>query len=266
MKQDPSDFTPGAATDEPAPHLNLCVRHDGFDPERKLLFLTALRQGASVLDACALVGISNRTAYNHRRRDHAFAEAWRLARGARKLPLELVAWQRAVEGVEEQVYRYGKPTHVRTHYSDSLLRLLLAGEQPGKYGRRAALLPDLQWLSRMVTDCVGGQTAPLQAALAAALDEIGVLKARLEAPPAQIVNFMNPRVTRLNPANDAARREKERPSPSADDAGNIVPEPGNAPLDASPVNFAGEQPAPSSPPLHRINIRHQIVTGLQARP
>src|ERR1044072_3773126 len=73
MKQEPSDFTPEAATDEPASSLTpfapalVRTRHDGFDRERKLLFLTALRQGASVLDACFMVGISNRTAYNHRR-------------------------------------------------------------------------------------------------------------------------------------------------------------------------------------------------------
>lgn len=70
------DVTPEAATDEPASSTAFCARHDGFDPERKLLFLTALRQGASVLEACAMVGISNRTAYNHRRRDPGFAEAW----------------------------------------------------------------------------------------------------------------------------------------------------------------------------------------------
>ena len=215
-------------------------RHDGFDAERKLLFLTALRQGASVLDACALVGISNRTAYNHRRRDPGFAEAWRLARGAHKLPLELVAWQRAVEGVKEQVWRHGKPSHVRTHYSDSLLRLLLAGEQPGKYGRRAALLPDLEWLRDTMVACIAGETAPLEAALAVALDEIAALKAQLQAPaapPVQSVNFMNPRATRLRPANDAARRGARRPSRPADGAGKAASAPRISPIGVAAVNF-----------------------------
>jgi hypothetical protein len=247
MKQEPPNLTPGAATDEPASSrqpdvpvafLPVRARHDGFDAERRLLFLTALRQGATVLDACAMVGISNRTAYNHRNRDPAFAEAWRLARGACRLPLELVAYQRAVEGVEEQVWRHGKPSHVRTHYSDSLLRLLLAGEQPGKYGRRAALQPDLEWLTAIVADCIAGETAGLQAALAVALDEIAALKARLEAPPAQIVNFMNPRVTRLRPANDAGRRGVRHPARVAEGPGGAAPEPRNSPIHASAVNFA----------------------------
>jgi len=164
------------------------------------------------------------------------------------------------------VYRHGKPSHVRTHYSDSLLRLLLAGEQPGKYGRRAAVLPDLEWLTRMVVDCVGGQTAALHAALAAALDEIGALKAQLEAPPPQIVNFMNPCVTRPRPANDAAHRGERRASPSADDACKAAPEAGNAPVDASAMNFAGERSTLPPRPLHRTNIRHTRQTGLQAAP
>jgi hypothetical protein len=238
MKQNPSDPTRGAATDEPASSPGVYARHDGFDAERKLLFLTALRQGASVLHACDLVGISNRTAYNHRRRDPGFAEAWRLARGAHKLPLELVAWQRAVEGVEEQVWRHGKPSHVRTHYSDSLLRLLLAGEQPGKYGRRAALLPDLAWLTKMVVDCIAGETGLLRDALAAAQDEIAALKAAHQPAPGQIVNFMNPRVARPRAANDQARRGKGRRSRPANGAAKAVSEPRNSPVDAAAVNFA----------------------------
>lgn len=256
MNEDPPDFTRGAATDEPASLHNLPgfrpvpdrTRHDGFDEERKTLFLTALRQGASVLDACFLIGISNRTAYNHRKRDPGFAEGWRLARRAHKLPLELVAFQRAVEGVEEQVYRHGKPSHVRTHYSDSLLRLLLAGEQPGKYGRRAALLPDLEWLTRMVADCISGETAQLQDALGTALDEIASLKARLDAPPTPIVNFMNPRVTGLQPANDATHREAQGQSGPADEADKAAPAPGNPPIDASAVNFADRDTRRQAPP------------------
>lgn len=245
MKQEPPDFTPGAATDEPAssPHsldLNPARRrHDGFDEERKLLFLTALRQGASVLHACALVGVSNRTAYNHRNRDPAFAEAWRLACGACRLPLELIAHRRAVEGVEEQVWRHGKPSHVRTRYSDSLLRLLLAGEQPGKYGRRAALRPDLDWLKDTILDCIGGQTAPLETIIGLALDEIATLKAQLTAQsapppfPAKIVNFMNPDATGLRPANDAAHREA-RP---ADGDGQAACAPRNPAMHAASVKF-----------------------------
>jgi hypothetical protein len=263
MKQDPSDVTPGAATDEPASSPGLHARCDGFGAERKTLFLTALRQGVSVLDACAMVGISNRTAYNHRDRDSGFAQAWRLARGACRLPLELVAYQRAVEGVELQVWRHGKPSHVRTHYSDSLLRLLLAGEQPGKYGRRAALRPDLEWLKNMVVDCIAGETSQLRAALAAALDEIATLKARLDAPPAPIVNFVNPRPTPRGMPNYASRRGARRPSRPADGACKAAPGPRIAPGHASAVNFPsrrhdGEE-TPSAPNQHSTHAPDRVT-------
>jgi hypothetical protein len=114
-------------------------RGDGFGEERKRLFLAALRQGHGVLAACALVGISNRTAYNHRAADPAFARDWAVARRASTLPLELVAFERAVDGVEEPVYSYGRLSHVRVRRSDALLARLLVAEQPEKFGSAAAI-------------------------------------------------------------------------------------------------------------------------------
>jgi hypothetical protein len=112
-------------------------RGDGFSDERKLCFLAALRHGYSVLAACRLVGISNRAAYNHRRDDPDFARDWALARRMYALPLDLEAFRRAVDGVEEPVYAYGKLSHVRVRRSDSLLVALLAAEKPAKFGRTA---------------------------------------------------------------------------------------------------------------------------------
>jgi hypothetical protein len=50
-------------------------------------------------------------------------------------PLELTAWQRAVEGVEEQ-YAVGGKVMRRTRVSEGLLRLLLQASNPRKYGPR----------------------------------------------------------------------------------------------------------------------------------
>lgn len=113
------------------------ARGDGFDEERKRLFTVGLREGFRVLEACRLVGVSNRTAYNHRRSDPDFARDWALALRMSRLPLELVAFERAVDGVKEPVYAYGRLSHVRVRRSDGLLAALLAAEHPGKYGRSA---------------------------------------------------------------------------------------------------------------------------------
>jgi hypothetical protein len=171
-------------------------RGDGFDEERKRLFLTALRSGFSALAACRLVGISNRTAYNYRRDDPDFARDWALARRMASLPLELVAFERAVDGEEEPVYAYGKLSHVRTRHSDSLLAALLAAENPEKFGRTASaraqgkLTRRLKRLARRVE----------------ALEE------RLEAEQVrtvrsgEAVNFMNRPAVPAAPASRRARR------------------------------------------------------------
>lgn len=139
------------------------ARGDGFSEESKRLFLLALRQGLSVLAACALVGISNRTAYNHRRDDPEFARDWALARRMYALPLELAAFERAVDGAKEQVYAYGKLSHVRTRPSDSLLIALLAAENPEKFGRTAGARAQgklAKWIKRL-----GARLAKVEARL-----------------------------------------------------------------------------------------------------
>jgi len=141
------------------------TRGDGFGGERKRLFLLALRKGESVLGACRLVGISNRTAYNHRGRDPDFARDWDSARRLSWMPAELVVFQRAVEGIEEPVYRHGKLSHKSRRYSDSLLRTLLEAEHPAKYGRASGFRLQRKWLKKEIKARVKAATAPLREAL-----------------------------------------------------------------------------------------------------
>lgn len=184
--------------------LDVRERNDGFSAERKRLFLVALRNGAGVLDACALVGVSNRTAYNHRDRDPGFARDWGLAVRMHRAPLELAAYRRGVEGIEEPVYRYGKQVGTRRLYSDALLKMLLAGDKPRKYGRRAGLNADRKWLTKTIAAVI----APYKAELDAALAELAALKARAAEPPPQIVNFVNPRPRRPKAPAPRPRREE----------------------------------------------------------
>ena len=159
------------------------VRGDGFDPERKALFVVALRHGHSVLGACRMVGVSNRTAYNHRRDDPAFAEAWALARKLHSAPLELEAYRRAVEGEEEPVYAYGRRVGPRRRQSDSLLARLLERERPELYGRSAGARTQGKLKKRL---------ARLAARVEALEARLGAARLR-SARNGETVNFVNPR-------------------------------------------------------------------------
>jgi hypothetical protein len=158
-------------------------RRDGFGEERKRLFLTALKRGETVLGACALVGVSNRTAYNHQERDPDFAREWDLAVRSSRLPLELDVYRRAVEGVEEPVYRYGKLSHRRVTRSDRLLMRLLEADQPEKYGRGAAARAQRERLEKRFDKRLARALAPLREALEA-------LQPPRDSDPAN-VNFVN---------------------------------------------------------------------------
>jgi hypothetical protein len=125
------DAAAGAAADPDAPR----VRHDAFTEARKCVFLRALKKTGCVLDACRATGISPKTVYRHQESDRRFAEHCRIAHAMSATPIELTAWSRAVEGVERE-FACGGQVYTRRIYSDGLLRLLLQGSNPRKYGQR----------------------------------------------------------------------------------------------------------------------------------
>ena len=111
------------------------VRHDAFTARRKHEFLRALVKSGTIEDAARAAGVDPRTVYRHQEKDAAFAEYCRLALRMAAVPIELTAWQRAVEGVEQE-FACGGQIHVRRRYDPGLLRLLLQGSNPKKYGPR----------------------------------------------------------------------------------------------------------------------------------
>lgn len=123
------------AADIPADPDGARMRHDAFTDARKCVFLRALKKTGCLLDACRATGISPKTAYRHQESDKRFAEHCRIALAMSATPIELTAWSRAVEGVERE-FACGGQVHIRRIYSDGLLRLLLQGSNPKKYGAR----------------------------------------------------------------------------------------------------------------------------------
>lgn len=113
-------------------------RHDAFDSAKKRRFLDALGKRGCVRDAARKAGVSHQTVYNHQARDPGFARQCELALDMAGTDVELHAWERGVAGIKEPVFdRAGEVVGYRLKRSDNILRLLLQGAKPTKYGRNA---------------------------------------------------------------------------------------------------------------------------------
>lgn len=111
-------------------------RHDGWTAERQRRFIAALAETGCVSEACAEVGITPRSAY--RLRQHAGAEAfhkaWDHAQSLGAARLTAIAWERAIHGSFERLYKNGELVAERRKPSDRLLMWLLAHHHPTAYG------------------------------------------------------------------------------------------------------------------------------------
>jgi len=94
--------------------------------EVKVLFLDCLSQRGNVRLACRAVGLSAETAYRQRRRDPLFARAWAAAMVLARRVGEQVLADRAIDGVEEEVWFRGELVGTRRRYDSRLLLAHLA--------------------------------------------------------------------------------------------------------------------------------------------
>ena len=117
----------------------LRYRIDGFTPERRQRFLAALRETGCVRDSARSAGVTTTTIDRLRRIFADFDAQCRAAHALAVPNLEAIAFQRATVGAAAKIVRKGKLFEVRVKPSDSMLRLLLAGAAPEKYGRFAGL-------------------------------------------------------------------------------------------------------------------------------
>jgi hypothetical protein len=114
-------------------------RQDGFTPARQRKFFKALKKTGCIKDGCRAAGISKTTVDRWRNKDAAFDAKVDAARAMASAELDMIAWTRATQGCEEKVYRDGELVYVRVKPSDSILRLLMQGANPEKYGRTGQL-------------------------------------------------------------------------------------------------------------------------------
>ncbi|MBV7266881.1 hypothetical protein [Erythrobacter ani] len=115
-------------------------RHDGWTPERQRAFIEALADTGSIHAACRTVDMSQRGAYHLRRQPGAesFRAAWEAALDLGVQRIEDVAMDRALNGVEEPLYSYGKLIGTRRRYNDRLLMFMLRNRAPERFAEGKA--------------------------------------------------------------------------------------------------------------------------------
>ncbi len=115
-------------------------RYDGWTEEKQRRFIEALADTGQVSLAAKAVGMTRQNAYALRRAPHAaaFARAWDAARAQAGAFIEDVAFERALEGVEHNVYNEdGEVVCTKRVYNDRLLMFLLRSLKPERYARHA---------------------------------------------------------------------------------------------------------------------------------
>lgn len=116
-------------------------RYDGWTDEKQRRFIQVLADTGIVTAAAKAVGMSRESANRLRRSPHgaAFARAWDAARQYAGSALEDIAFERAIEGVEQNVFdEYGNVICTKRVYNDRLLTFLLGALKPERYGRAAS--------------------------------------------------------------------------------------------------------------------------------
>ena len=108
-------------------------RQDGWTGERRVAFLRALWDGASVAEAARTVGMSPQTARRLRQRAPAFAAAWDEAQAFVVQGLADTAYERAMHGTAQPIYQRGRIVGSKTVHHDRLLMRLLALRDPEHY-------------------------------------------------------------------------------------------------------------------------------------
>ena len=98
----------------------------GWTPERKMLFLDRLAATGNARAACRRVGLSAESAYRQRRKDALFARAWAAAVVLGRDASQQVLGDRAVDGIEEDVWHRGEVVGTRRRYDTRLLLAHLA--------------------------------------------------------------------------------------------------------------------------------------------
>ncbi len=154
------------------------TRHDGWLPELRVKFLEALARTGNVQAAAHYVQRSRQSAYDLKRRDTDFARGWLAALVLAREVAQDKLQERAIEGVEEEIFYHGEVVATRRRYDSRLLLAHLA-----RLDKIAEQIPAQRGAARFgeLLDAIaaGEDTAPLVATPTE--DELATLAAEAEA-------------------------------------------------------------------------------------
>ena len=168
--------TSSGLTDTPSPTPT--TRHDGWHRDLRLKFLEALAQTGNVQASAYFVQRTRQSAYDLRRRDPDFARAWLAALVLAREEAQDKLQERAIEGIEEEIFYHGEVVATRRRYDSRLLLAHLA-----RLDKIAEQIPaqrgDARFGDMLEAIGKGEDTAPLIATPTE--DELAVLAAAAEA-------------------------------------------------------------------------------------
>jgi hypothetical protein len=132
-------------------------RHDGWTAERKVVFLEHLAARGNVRAACARAQMSREAAYKLRRRDGLFARGWDAALLlAREATAEIIG-DRAIDGIEEEVWHRGELVGTRRRYDTRLMLAHMA--RLDKLAEERAPFGEAERFDEMLA-CIAGAAVP----------------------------------------------------------------------------------------------------------
>jgi len=154
-------------------------RLDGWTEEKQRRFIETLADTGLVNVAAKAVGMTRETAYRLRRSAHgaAFARAWDAARQHAGGLIEDIAFERAIEGTEQEVLdSSGDVIATRLVHDNRMLKYLLSHLRPERYGgylaRASAQRP----------------SAPPESETPALAESLRAMEPALPAPPEQLLD------------------------------------------------------------------------------
>lgn len=169
--------TGSGRTDQNANTPSPAIRHDGWHLELRVKFLEALAQTGNVQASAYFVQRTRQSAYDLKRRDPDFARGWLAALVLAREEAQDKLQERAIDGVEEEIFYHGEVVATRRRYDSRLLLAHLA-----RLDKIAEQIPAQRGAARfgdmLMAIGAGEDTAPLIATPTE--EELAVLAAEAE--------------------------------------------------------------------------------------